>query len=208
MDSYLCEDSEELYRKYEIVEPENATSALLGIVGIFELARAGRTGDVLEGIRTTWYFSSAWRGACRGGQKELVELMIQKTRSSDVKISWDGGLAEACRGGHKELVLLMIENGACNFDWGLEEACEYGHREMVELMIERGATAFTSGLRKACLGGHVEIALLMFQKMEFSEVVVNNELQKACSRGRKEIARLMVEKGATKCDCYKSLSDH
>jgi len=46
-------------------------------------------------------------GACQGGHKMLVELMIKKGATF-----WNWGLEGACRGGHKMLAELMISKGA------------------------------------------------------------------------------------------------
>jgi hypothetical protein len=49
MDSYRCEDCEELFWRYKIVAHDLYTS-LVGIIDSYELARAGRPADVLEYI--------------------------------------------------------------------------------------------------------------------------------------------------------------
>ena len=50
--------------------------------------------------------------ACEIGNKEIVEMMIEKGANN-----WDWGLYGACEGGNKEIVELMIEKGAD--DWSL-----------------------------------------------------------------------------------------
>ena len=57
-------------------------------------------------------------GACEGGNKDLVILMI-KNGAGD----WNRGLKSACRGGHKDLVSFMIEKGADDWNEGLYTAC-------------------------------------------------------------------------------------
>jgi hypothetical protein len=111
MDSYLTRmhsnDSEELYRKYGIINQGEADE-MFDIVGIYGLAKAGRSKDVLESARYSGYFDVGMAGACRGGHKDLVLLMISSGRVTN--FNW--GLDEAYRGGHEELAFLMIENGA------------------------------------------------------------------------------------------------
>jgi len=60
--------------------------------------------------------------ACKGGNIEFVELMIQKGANN-----WNLGLISACRGGHLEIMELMIEKGATKWNRGLEGACKGGH---------------------------------------------------------------------------------
>jgi hypothetical protein len=141
MDSYLCEDSEELCWKYDIIGPENTNGALslVGIVGTSTLAKAGRTEDVLGSIRNYRDLGEGLEGACAGNHKELAELMIEK---GAVQFHW--GMIAACRNGHKEMALLMIREMEYNnvegyWDYGLEKACCGGHKELAQLMAQKGA---------------------------------------------------------------------
>jgi hypothetical protein len=197
MDLYLCDDSEELYRKCGIVKRDGI--GLSGIIKTYELAVAGRREDVLDSIKCLNDAYIGLAGACFGGHKELVLLMIQKTKYYKPAADFNGGLVESCMGGHKELVLLMIENGADRFDKGLSTACQYGHAELALIMIEKGAKMLNWGLESACMGGHEELALLMIRIIESSGGVVslNGGLSGACWGGQKKLALMMIEKGAT-----------
>ncbi len=95
-------------------------------------------------------------GACRGGHRELANLMITHGAND-----WDYGLYHACRGGHRELADMMIVRGANDWNWGLYGACYSGHRELVDLMIAHGANDWNDGLYCACDGGHRELIELM-----------------------------------------------
>ena len=53
------------------------------------------------------------RGACKRGNKEIVELMIEKGANN-----WNWGLRIACKGGNKEIVEMMIEKGADDWNEG------------------------------------------------------------------------------------------
>ena len=69
--------------------------------------------------------------ACKIGNKEIVELMIEKGGSDwngGLKCACYGGLIGACKGGNKEIVELMIEKGADNWNEGLSYACQGGNR--------------------------------------------------------------------------------
>lgn len=50
------------------------------------------------------------KGACRGHNKEIVDLMISTRRGGATK--WDYGLEGACRGANLDLVKLMMSKGA------------------------------------------------------------------------------------------------
>jgi hypothetical protein len=160
---FISEDSEELFCKYGIVAPENAQVpfSLVGIVDAFNLAKAGRRVDVMENILYCPYEENILMGACQGGHKELVLLLIQLEFDS-----WNTGLIGACRGGHEELALLMIYNGARSVNFGLEEACSNGHKKLALLMIQHGAYAWNDGMYWACLSGHRELAEWLIHIMQ------------------------------------------
>ena len=82
--------------------------------------------------------------ACKIGNKEIVELMIEKGADN-----WNYGLFGACEGGNKEIVELIIGKGANNWNCGLKGACEGGNKEIIELMIEKGAEDWDWGLQGA-----------------------------------------------------------
>ena len=78
-------------------------------------------------------------GACLGGHRDLVDLMIEKGADN-----WNWGLYSACLGGHRDLTVLMISKGANHWNLGLYYACQGGHRNLVDLMIQKGATQCNS----------------------------------------------------------------
>ena len=97
--------------------------------------------------------------ACRSGNIEIVELLIQKGANH-----WNWGLYGACKGGNIKIVHLMISKGADHWNFGLCEACSGGNIEIVYLMMEKGADDWNLGLFGACLGGNIKIADLMMQR--------------------------------------------
>ncbi len=148
----------------------------------FRLANACYNGDketalslIREGADN---FDWALQGSCRGGHKELAELMIKYS----ARLNW--GLTGACEGGQKDLALLIIErykqvtdinnNGISafydraisylDFNYCLVRACLYGYKELVLLMIKNGAIDYNWGLAGACENGHLEIIELLIDK--------------------------------------------
>jgi hypothetical protein len=95
-------------------------------------------------------------GACRGGHKEIVELVIVRGAND-----WNNALYSACFGGHKEIVELIIARGANNWNNGLFGACVGGHKQIAELVIARGANDLNWALHNACRSGHKELVELM-----------------------------------------------
>ena len=92
-------------------------------------------GLVRAGILGVCNFNDGLHGACRGGNIDLVNLMIEKGADD-----WDWGLSGACIGGNIDLVNLMIEKGADDWNLGLSAAWRGGHHELVDLMTDKGAT--------------------------------------------------------------------
>ena len=155
--------------------------------------------NTLTAIDWNWNFGLL--GACEGGHKRFVELMIEKGADN-----WDLGLFGACLGGHKMLVELMIDKGADYWNYALYGACKGGHRMLAEWMISKGANNFDWGLQGACEGGNKMLAELMISK---GANYWDKALCKACEGGHKTLVELMIEKGAACCGyCNKSMEEH
>jgi hypothetical protein len=138
--------------------------------------------------------------ACRGGHREIVNLVLSKGEND-----YNKGLYGACRGGHHELVQLMLSKGA-NCGWGLCGACKGGHLDLVQLMLSKGTTHYDWGLWGACQGGQREMVDLMISK---GATDYNSGLTDACRSGHQEIVELMISKGAYWCGfCHETPNDH
>ena len=73
-------------------------------------------------------------GACKGGHRDLVDLMISKGAND-----WGFALQAACEGGHRDLVDLIIEKGKEGTWWkgGLVWARKGGHGGLVHHLIRQ-----------------------------------------------------------------------
>ena len=162
-----------------------------------QLKIAAINGDRL-GIIFSPYINRDWiktglYGACKGGHKDLVELMM-----TDDTLSLNWGLHGACEGGHNDLVRLMLTKGAYDYYWRLYYACLGGHEELAELMIAENAKSNNAGLYP----DH-KSKLIYDQKL-----LINRGFGGACKGGHKNIMNLMKAKGARECSCVKSIEDH
>ena len=81
---------------------------------------------ILEGRINEFILADGLQGACKGGHKEIIQLMIEEGI-----YSWNYGLLGACEGGHKEIIQLMIEKGARDWNRGLQGACSGGNKEII-----------------------------------------------------------------------------
>lgn len=88
--------------------------------------------SIIKSKKNELWLNQGFRSACKGGHKELAELMIIKG-ADDYNI----GLYNTCRGGHKELVELMIIKGASDWNRARNAGRQGGHQELVELMIPK-----------------------------------------------------------------------
>jgi len=173
-----------------------------------------RKSERLDHLERNW--NKGLSGACKGGNIELVNLMIAKGANN-----WNLGLRSACKGGNAELANLMISKGAKDWDSGLFDACRGGNIELVNLMIEKGATYWDNGLRGACQGTNKEIVELMitkgatkisygissalyYRQTEILELLIEKDitayryigLEYACSLGSLKLAKSIIAKGA------------
>ena len=102
-------------------------------------------GDLLSIVKSKNHpelLNAGFYSACRGGHKDLAELMITKGAKH-----WNDGLRAGCEEGHLEIVELMITKGASDYNSGLNNACFRGHKDLVKLMILQGANR--CGCRKS-----------------------------------------------------------
>ena len=87
------------------------------------------------------YIGSNWnlglKHACKGGNMEIVKLMIQKGDKS-YPFNWNMGLEYACVGGNIEIVKLMIQKGATNIKAQFDTLIENGHFEILEYLENNG----------------------------------------------------------------------
>lgn len=171
---------------------------------------------------TNKFFDQGLRGACGGGQEEIINLMIEKGATD-----WDWGLSAVCYKGpknHEKIVEMMIAKGAMNLQFSFRSACAGGNKKIAELMIEKGAiiteavlsnsfgdackferteiidwliekgaTSWEIGLCGACTGGHKEIAEMMIEKGANN---FNECLYGACVGDKKQLIEMMIDKGA------------
>ncbi len=134
---------------------------------LFDICKNGNVNEVLKAIEDNKNnyssqnslernMNAGLNGACYGGNKEIVELLLDKGAND-----FNKGLAHACYGGHKEIVELMLDKGATNFNWGLINSCLAGHKEIAELMIDKGGNDWDGGLKAANSGKHEKLIQLM-----------------------------------------------
>jgi len=98
------------------------------------LCMKGSISEINEFIRDKGrYISLNWgmRGACEGGRKEIVELMLSKGASPESE-----GLRYACKGGNKDVIEFIISKGFFDHTEGMRGACEGGRKEIIEFMVQ------------------------------------------------------------------------
>jgi hypothetical protein len=95
-------------------------------------------------------------GACRGGQRETAEWLVNDNKHLVDDSDWDyylnWALYSACEGGHRELAEWLTDvKGANDFNKALWGACCGGHRELAEWLIDvKGADNWNMALTGAC----------------------------------------------------------
>ena len=185
-----------------------------------EYEKAAEKGDILSLINCSLpYWYNGLEGGCKKRHVDIVHLMISKAESHPVvykkytreETRWNWGLRGACFGGHMDMVQLMIEKGANDWNLVLSDACQGGHMDIVQFLINKGANNWNWGLQGACLGSHKDLnsnhlCLHLSEGPNTKCPLANQE-----ARNEKhflEIVQLMISKGATRCNCGKSLYEH
>jgi len=145
-------------------------------------------------------------GACQGGHRKIVELMIQKGADR-----WNDGFRLACVAGHLDVAKLMIEKGATNFETGLYRACAGGHLNLVKLIYPKALEHYErsdleSSFSVACGEGHREVIDFLMSRGLYNWRL---GLFEACRWQKQDMVELMIEKGASYCmNCRKTIEEH
>lgn len=134
-------------------------------------------------------------GACKGGHKDIVKLMI-----SEGATNLYGAFHTACCGGHMDVVELLRGYGIKFWNYGLRSACQGGNMNIINLVISMGDHDWNDGLTGACQGGHLDIAKLMIEKG--NDVHGNNVYEYdycfafyyACMGGNIDVVKFISEK--------------
>ena len=160
--------------------------------GVYPLHKASKKDDAIVvkwlvelGADVNWRNIRTCRtplfGACKFGNKSIVEYLIKHNAAIDVKdYKKETPLFGACKNGHEEIVKLLIEHGAdVNKENNCREtplfvACENGHKGIVKLLIEHGTD--------------------VNKKNNFKET----PLSIACRNGNENIIKYLEDHGAKK----------
>lgn len=124
-------------------------------------------------------------GACKGGHRDIVELMIAEGRTC-----WNLGMGHACRGGHIGIIDFMIANGATNWDLGLRNALVGNHFDVAEVMIARGAVCGFDFIRAACIAGNLNSVKFIIRKCDDRDRL--SSIYYACRGGHREIIDFII----------------
>jgi len=134
-------------------------------------------------------YNEAMEEAARGGQLEIIKLMIEKGANN-----FDRVMNSAARKGHMDIVKFMIDKAtAYGFNWAMRIASIEGQMEIVKLMIENGADDFNNSMASAAKGGRMDIVKLMIENDadDFNAAMIS-----AAKGGRMDIVKLMIENDA------------
>jgi Ankyrin repeats (3 copies)/Ankyrin repeats (many copies) len=161
--------------------------AKLGILSIPYISTKGYNPEnFYKGNKNPKYiFDWAMAYAAKGGNMEIVKLMIEKGSTN-----FNTVMINAALGGNMEIVKLMIEKGATNFNSGMNYAAYGGNMRIVKFMIEKEATDFNLAMSFAARGGHMEIVKLLIEKGATS---FNTAMRNAAEGGHMEIVKYLKQ---------------
>lgn len=134
---------------------------------------------------------SALNEANDGGHIEIVEFITQKIAEENIDM-WNFRLKDACKDGDIESVKFAISNGANDWHDGLLWACFGGNMEIVQLILSHGGRDLNGGLMAAFQEGHMEIVKLMISlgANRFHDIWWS-----ACEEGKIEMVELLISQG-------------
>ncbi len=158
------------------------------------------------------YNNNALTIACEGGNKDIVELLIDKGILIDDKDEYDfTPLMIACDNGYENIVELLTNRGA-NIDKEIENgwtalilAVRKGFKEIIKILIDRGAdinkkeNQGVTALMLATQKGYLEIAKFLIEKganVNDTDKEGFTPLILASQNGYIEIVELLIKEGA------------
>lgn len=101
---------------------------------------------------------SGFLGACRGGNRDVVDFMLKKSKAQHLTTSTrvlNQGFRIACEKGHVELVRYLVSIGADDYNEALFHGCKSGNQELIDYLVSLGANNWNRALAGACKGGHL-----------------------------------------------------
>jgi ankyrin repeat protein len=150
---------------------------------LVDAAKAGRqrTVELLLSYGGATGYGDAIRGAAMGGQREIVEWLLERGAPPQE------GLSGAVYAGPREMIAFLLDRGAepdsltCataaayrdlsvvdlllqhggSPNWGLSDAACRGRKDTVEFLLQRGAKPDAHNLSAAINAGHLQIAELL-----------------------------------------------
>lgn len=144
-------------------------------------------------------------GACRGGHKELIEMMISKGARN-----YERALDYACRGRQLEIVKLMLRNvditTGC-LDYALMGACQGGDINIVQLLID---TSKSKSIHRQQQQMDEEEEDEEENEEECAcSIEIEWGFESACEHNQCHLFQLLIDNGAEECDaCGDSMEEH
>jgi ankyrin repeat protein len=143
-------------------------------------------------LKFTW--SRALENACKGGHREIAEMMIQNGAVLG------RGLTGACMGGNHEFVNWILSLGCTNYDNGLLGACAGGNDDLTFFMIELGANDFKGAFIQTAKHGQLRLGKLLAEKYTLTLNAFNLSLGRACCNDDRPFVDFCIDKGCTNWD--------
>lgn len=113
-----------------------------------------------------FYLSEILNFACRGGNMEIIDLVIRKGASFGAGIiNFNGALMGACLNGSRAVVDKIVALGPSNFNSALWAVCsKKSSHHLLPFLIEKGANDWANALAGACYGGYLDLAKEILKK--------------------------------------------
>jgi len=152
--------------------------------------------------------------ASRNGQKDIVEVLLDRGAAVDAKTKEGFTPLYAASGtGHKEVAKVLLDRGAAvdgrcgSGGWtNLIRASENGHKEVVKVLLNRGAAVDgrcsrggLTPLYVASENGHKEVVRVLLDRGAAIDAKTKKRFTPLCiasENGHKEVVEVLVDRGA------------
>jgi hypothetical protein len=141
------------------------------------------------------------RGACKGGNLDLVWLVLDVLMKSDIDCYYFYGLIGAYMGGHQVCIQLMTDlstqhGQVINYELAFIATCAGGHIDIVKTLISQDVTNYMDGIIEVC------------RNVNPSSVDIMHLLIPLCALGDRQAEAVVRAKQNRNFACLKVLADH
>lgn len=130
----------------------------------------------------------AFKGACEGGHKEIIDELINLGI-----FNYNYGMTYSAKGGHKDLVNYFIDKGGDDYYNALNAASRNGHIDIVKYLIDKTPDNIPGLLLSASESGQLQVVKMLADLIPGCTEDFTESFEAAASKGHLDIVKFFIE---------------